>query len=67
MFPNEPSYKLTFDDAVEVHRMLWEGWFQNRIAAHFDVNPARVSDVKHKRTHMGSYEAARSKYGGRAA
>jgi hypothetical protein len=65
--PNAPSYTLTFADAVEVHRMLWEGWFQNRIAAHFDVNPGRISGVKKGALHPGSYEAARRQYGGRAA
>jgi plasmid maintenance system antidote protein VapI len=40
-----PSYQLTFEDAVKVWMMFWDGWFQNRIAAHFDVNPARISEV----------------------
>lgn len=65
--PDSPSYTLTFDDAVEIHRMLWEGWFQNRIAAHFDVNPGRISQVKHGTLHAGSYDVARQRFGGRAA
>jgi len=55
---NKPSYQLTFEDAVQVHLMLMDGWFANRIAAHFDVNPGRISDVKFGRLHEGSYEAA---------
>ena len=26
--------------------MLWDGWLQSRIAAHFDVNIGRISEVK---------------------
>ncbi|WP_336055222.1 hypothetical protein [Nitratireductor sp. CH_MIT9313-5] len=65
--PSAPSYRLTFEDAVEVHRMLWEGWLQSRIAAHFDVNPGRISEVKHGTLHERSYQEAKRRYGGRAA
>ena len=68
MNPNAPSYRLTFEDAVQIHRMLWDGWFQNRIAAQFDVNPGRISEVKQGVLHPGSYEEARRRFGhGRAA
>lgn len=53
-----PSYKLTFDDAVEVWLRHWGGEFQNRIAASFDVNPGRVNEVLKEHTHRGSKEAA---------
>ncbi len=47
--------------------MLWEGWLQSRIAAHFDVNPGRISEVKHGTLHERSYQEAKRRYGGRAA
>lgn len=40
-----PSYRLTFHDAVEIWTRYRAGQFQNRIAAHFDVNPGRVNEV----------------------
>ncbi len=55
---NKPSYRLTFEDAIQIHLMLLDGWFNNRIAAHFDVNPGRVCDVKYGRLHDGSYAEA---------
>ena len=48
------SYRLTFDDAVQVWLRHWEGEFQHRTAAAFDVNSARVNDVLQERTHVGS-------------
>jgi hypothetical protein len=54
----KPSYKLTFDDAVEIWRRFWRGEFQNRIAADFDVNPGRVNDVLKERAHKGSRTSA---------
>lgn len=53
-----PSYKLTFDDAVEIWLRHWNGEFQNRIAASFDVNPGRVNEVLKERKFPGSREAA---------
>lgn len=49
-----PSYRLTYDDAVEIWLLYWDGHFQNRIAARFDTNPARVSNVIKERTFIGS-------------
>lgn len=54
----QPSRRLSFDDAVEIHRRLRRGEFVNRIAAHFDVNPGRVSEIKKGVRHPGSREAA---------
>jgi hypothetical protein len=56
----QPSRRLSFDDAVEIHRRLRRGEFVNRIAAHFDVNPGRVSEIRHGILHPGSREAATS-------
>lgn len=57
----KPSPALTFDDAVQIWLCHWNGEFQNRIAAHFDVNPGRVNDVLKERKHVGSREAALQK------
>lgn len=53
-----PSYALTFEDAVEIWLRHWAGEFQNRIAASFDVNPARVNEILKGRRHVGSSDAA---------
>jgi CRISPR/Cas system type I-B associated protein Csh2 (Cas7 group RAMP superfamily) len=45
--PKMPSRSLTEEDAEEILRLHKLGWFQNRIAAKFDVNPARVNEVIH--------------------
>jgi hypothetical protein len=57
---NPPSYKLTFEDAIQVWRRHRAGEYQNRIAASFDVNPGRVNDVLKERIHIGSQKAADS-------
>lgn len=57
----QPSNRLTFDDAIEVWLRYWRGEFQNRIAAFFDVNPGRISDVIKGRMFPGSEEAARQR------
>lgn len=59
---NEPSYQLTFDDAVEIHMMLWDGWIQSRIAAKYDVNIGRISEVKNGLLHHGSETVAKQAY-----
>jgi len=63
----DSSYKLTFEDAVDVWIRVWDGEFQHRIAASYDVNPGRISDVIKERAHKGSKEAARAKYKPKAA
>ncbi len=57
----KPSYMLSFDDAVEIWLRSWNGEFQNRIAANFDVNPGRVNEVLKERRHVGSRDAALKK------
>lgn len=49
-----PSHRLTFEDAVNVWIMSWKGEIQSRIAAHFDVNIGRISEVLNEHTHVGS-------------
>ena len=57
-----PSYRLTFHDAVDIWIRHWNGEYQNRIAAHYDTNPARVSEVIKGHRHRGSREVASLKY-----
>lgn len=54
----QPSHRLTFDEAVQVWLLSFEGHFQNRIAAMFDTNPGRVNDVLKGRRHPGSQQEA---------
>lgn len=58
----KPSYRLTFDDAVEIWIRHWKGEFQNRIAASLDVNPGRVNEVLKGLAHNGSRDIAHSRY-----
>ena len=60
-----PSPRLTFDDAVDVWKSHFAGEFQHRIAARFDVNPGRISEILKGVKHEGSREAALDR--GRAA
>lgn len=53
-----PSRRLCFDDAIVIWRKLLNKEFQNRIAAEFDVNPARVAEIKKGLRFPGSREAA---------
>lgn len=56
--PKKSSYKLTFEDAILVWRMHWEGQFQHMIAAHFGVNQGRVNEDLKGHRQPGSREAA---------
>ncbi len=56
--PRTPSHTLTFEDAVQIWLLYWQGHFKNRIAAHFDVNVHRVYEVLREEKHVGSREAA---------
>ncbi len=53
------SYRLTFDDAVDIWLRRWRGEYQHDMAASYRVNPARVNDVLKGRIHLGSEAAAR--------
>lgn len=55
---SRPSHSLTFDEAIEVHRLIRQGWLQSRIAARFDTNPGRISEVNTGKRHPGSLEAS---------
>lgn len=54
----QPSYQLDFNDAVVIWGRYWAGEFQNRIAADYDVNPARVNEIVKGRRFPGSRAAA---------
>lgn len=45
-----PSRRLTKEDSRIIKQMLADGWLQSRIAAHFDVNVGRVSEIKTGKT-----------------
>lgn len=53
-----PSHRLTFEEAVQVHLRLMDSDIYSRIAATYDVNQARIADVKFGRLHPGSKEEA---------
>lgn len=57
--PRKPARVLTFQDAVEVWRKSWAGEIQSRIAAAFDTNQGRISEVLNGLRHPGSEQAAR--------
>ncbi len=40
------SKQLTHDDKIKVLKLLEKGLFQHEIAAIFDVNQGRISEVK---------------------
>jgi hypothetical protein len=55
------SYRLTFDDAVDVWLRYWRCEYQHHIAAPYGVNPGRVNDVLKERVHFGSKDLATKK------
>ncbi|BAQ45879.1 MULTISPECIES: hypothetical protein [Methylobacterium] len=57
------SHRLTFEEAVDVHRRLWRGEMYSRIAATYDVNQGRIADVKFGRLHPTSYDEAVRRFG----
>ncbi|MBN8911504.1 MAG: hypothetical protein J0H65_05470 [Rhizobiales bacterium] len=59
---SKPSYTLTFDDAVQIHLLIWDGELQSRIAAKYDVNGGRISEVNTGKRHPGSAKVAAEIY-----
>ena len=53
-----PCHRLTYEEAVEVHRRLMAGEIYSRIAASYDVNQGRIADVKFGRLHPTSRDEA---------
>lgn len=52
------SPRLTFENAVDIHRRLWFGEPQHQIAASFGVNQGRVSEIAAEKRHAGSKTVA---------
>ncbi|WP_322994244.1 hypothetical protein [Castellaniella sp.] len=59
----DPSRSLTFEDAVCIWPRIWQGEFQNRIAADYDVNPGRISEIKTGQKFHGSQSEAARRFG----
>ena len=55
------TYRLTFDDAVDIWLRYWAGEYQHVIASYYGVNPGRVNEVLKGRKHLGSERVADSK------
>lgn len=41
-----PSYRIRSSDVPSIKKRIREGEFLNRIAADYDVNPGRISEIK---------------------
>lgn len=41
-----PSYRIQPKDVPEIKKRILAGEFLNRIAADYDVNPGRISEIK---------------------
>lgn len=50
----KPSTKLVYKDAVEIQKRIRRGEYLNRIAADYDVNPGRISEIKTGKRFPGS-------------
>jgi hypothetical protein len=42
----KPSYRLKSSDIPAIKKRIRKGEFLNRIAADYDVNPGRISEIK---------------------
>ena len=54
---------LTFEDAVNIWPRLWAWEPVHRIAADYDCNQGRMSDIRHGRRHKGSEQEAIKRFG----
>jgi hypothetical protein len=54
----QASAQLSFNDAVAIWVRIIRGEFLNRIAADYDVNPGRISEIKTGRLFAGAKTAA---------
>lgn len=52
----KPSKPVTLAMARDFVRLHKRGWFQNRIAAKWDVNPGRVCEVVNKQKFPEAHE-----------
>lgn len=44
--PRRPSKRIQLKDVPVIKKRIREGEFLNRIAADYDVNPGRISEIK---------------------
>jgi hypothetical protein len=58
MRKRKPTYRLTFQDATAIWHRFWNGEYQHRIAAGYDVNQGRVNEVLKEKRHKGSRQVA---------
>ncbi len=61
MFDNIEPYKErnpTFDEAVEVHKLVKRGFPSSQIAGLLKTNSGRISEIRTGKRHKGSYQAA---------
>jgi hypothetical protein len=54
----KPTYRLTFEDAVDVWLRSWAGALQHEIAALYGVNQGRINEVLKGARHPGSMDVA---------
>jgi hypothetical protein len=45
-YSKKPSYCIKADDVPIIKKRIRAGEFLNRIAADYDVNPGRISEIK---------------------
>jgi len=55
------TYRLTFNDTVNIWLRHWAGEYQHTIAARYDVSQSHVNDVLNERRHIGSKAVAATK------
>lgn len=61
MFDHLTPYKEripTFDEAIEVHKLVKRGFPNSQIAGLFQTNQGRISEIRTGKRHKGSYEIA---------
>ena len=46
--PREPSQQIQAEDVPGILKRISHGEFLNRIAADYDVNPGRISEIKNR-------------------
>lgn len=57
-FSRKRSPKLSYEDAIQVWLMIFDGAFNHTIAAEFGVNQGRISEIRTGQKLPGSREAA---------
>ena len=61
MFDHIEPYKEripTFEEAIEVHKLVKRGFPNSQIAGLLQTNQGRISEIRNHKRHAGSYRAA---------